>query len=48
MESLEHEERNIRGYMELECADETILHLEKIAEHRMLGIKHEVGCSHRC
>jgi hypothetical protein len=46
MESLEHQERHVRGYMELECADETITHLEKIAEHRMFGIVHEIWDVH--
>lgn len=46
MESLEHEERDIRGYMELECSDETITHLEKIAVHRMFGINHDIWDVH--
>ena len=46
MESLEHEERSIRGYMELECADETITHLEKVAVQRIFEATHDIWDVH--
>lgn len=46
MESLEHEVRDIRRYMEIECRDEEITHLEKVASERVLGFKHDIWDVH--
>jgi hypothetical protein len=46
MESLPHEERDIRLYMELECPEEKITHLEKVATERVFGMKHDVWDVH--
>src|SRR5882762_5726578 len=46
MQSPEHQHRAIREYMELQCADEKIVHLEKVSSETVSGTKYAVWDVH--
>lgn len=46
MESPEHQARAVREYMELECPEEVITHLEKVASERIFDTKYETWDVH--
>ena len=46
MESPEHQERAIREYMDIECPDEEIAHLEKVASERVYELRHDIWDVH--
>ena len=46
MESPEHQERAIRQYMEIECHDEDVDHVEKVASERVFETRYDVWDVH--